>query len=170
MDNALKGLEILDTYRRLYTCRYQLPFQSFYLLHMCDLLIRFSPTRPPATDVVHFCLAVLKESADGRGGFSICGPLQEMFRQSAVECGVPLPDDLLNLMGPPSQYSPDNLLDAYTRLSYVQPAGRITDHLERTFAQDFVTQWQDIFDTSLSAGKEDSPSSERSMQIASLLN
>lgn len=170
MDNALRGLEILDTYRRLYTCRYQLPFQSFALLHMGDLLIRFSPARPPAIDVVHFCLEVLKECGDRPGGFAICGPLQEMFRQSAVECGVALPDDLLNLMGPPSQYSPDNMLDAYTRLSYVQPVERVTDHLDPTFARDFMTEWQHLFATRLSLGKEASPGSERPMQISSLLN
>ena len=170
MENALRGLELLDTYRRLYTCRYQLPFQSFSLLHMCDLLIRFSPTQPPAVDVVHFCMDVLKECLDGPGGFNVCGPLQEMFRQSAVECNVPLPDDLLILMGPPSQYSPDNMLDAYTRLSYVQPVERITDHLDPTFAQDLLAEWQNFVEATLSPGKEDSPSSERSMQISSLLN
>lgn len=170
MDNALRGLEILDTYRRIYTCRYQLPFQSFSLLHMCDLLIRFSPTQPPAADVVQFCMEVLKESTDGRGGFKICGPLQEMFRLSAVECGVPLPDDILDLMGPPSQYSSDDMLDAYTLLSYVQPVSRITDHLDETFAHDFPAEWQNIFEAPFSAGKEGSPGSERSMQISSLLN
>lgn len=170
MDNALRGLELLDTYRRLYTCRYQLPFQCFALLHMCDLLIRFSPAQPPATDVVHFCLEVLKECADGRGGFSICGPLQEMFRQSVVECDIPLPDDLLTLMGPPSRYGPDSMLDAYTRLSYVQPVDRITEHLDATFARDFTTEWQNFFETTPSPGKEHSLSSDRSMQISSLLN
>ncbi len=170
VDNALRGLEILQTYRKLYTCRYQLPFQSFSLFHMCDLLIRFSPAQPPATDVVRFCLEVLKECADGKGAFAVCGPLQEMFRQSAIECNVALPDDLGNLMISPSPYGSDSMLDAYTRLSYVQPASRITEHLDASFAQDFSTEWQKLFDGTHSPRKEQSPSSERSMQISSLLN
>ncbi|KAI9879267.1 MAG: hypothetical protein M1830_009068 [Pleopsidium flavum] len=170
VENATKGLETLDAYRKLYTCRYQLPFQTFCLLQMCDLLIRFSPAQPPATDVVHFCLETLKESSDGSGGFTICGPLQEMFRQSAVECGIPLPEDLHDLMGSSSQYTLDNLLDAYTRVSYVQPVAQITDKLETTFTQDWDEEWQRLVETSPSAGKRESVRSDKSMQITSLLN
>jgi len=167
VENATKGLETLDAYRKLYTCRYQLPFQTFCLLQMCDLLIRFSPAQPPAKDVVYFCLEALKESSNGRGGFTICGPLQEMFRQSAVECSIPLPKDLYDLMGSSSQYSLDNLLDAYTRVSYVQPVSQITDKLDATFAQDWAEEWQKLMETSTSARKRDGG---RSMQIMSLLN
>ncbi|KAI9821198.1 MAG: hypothetical protein M1827_003932 [Pycnora praestabilis] len=168
---AKRGLDMVETYRGLYTCRYQPSLQTFCVLHMCDLLIKYNSVDPTATEVVRFCLTVLKESADGQGGFSVCGPLQETFRQAAVEYGVALPDDLDELMVcPPSQYSPDDVLDACTRLSYAQPVNQVNMNFESTMADDFAEEWREFIEGYGSVADVPNSSAGRSMHIGSLLN
>lgn len=93
-----------------------------------------------------------------------------MFRQSAIECKIPLPENLPDMNDPPHQYSLDKLLDAYTRVSYVQPISHITDDLEATFTQDWAKEWERLIETTPSARDGNSGGSEKYMQITSLLN
>lgn len=120
---------------------------------------------------MRFCLEALKESADGRGGFAVCGPLQEMLRRCAVECGTPMPGNLGDLMVP-GDYGPDRLLDACTRLSYTQPMDQIVSNIDEEVAQTFAEEWRKFVE---GLGDNESESSEKSvgeksMKIGSLLN
>ena len=137
--HARCGLDILEHSRRLYTTRYQTPLLSFCILHLGDTLIRHSPQNPPASEVAVFCLEMLAKTS---AGFAICGPLSALFRQTATECGVPLPDDLDDRVGSSVEYSLDNILDACTRLTYIQPTEQILHHVDSSIAIDWAQEWQ----------------------------
>ena len=176
VENAWRGLEIQRKYRKLFTCRLQPSLQNFALLHCGDALVRFANSSVDATEVVQFCLGALKESADGRGGFGVCGPLQEMFRRTAVECEVPLPYNITDLVGT-EQYGADQLLDACTRLSYTQPTTQVVSNFDEGVVQHFAEEWRrlvegDRDDESEHDGSisERSNTSERYMKIDSVLN
>ncbi|MCJ1248761.1 hypothetical protein MMC30_005980 [Trapelia coarctata] len=169
IDHARRSYEAHRLYKELYSCRYQPSVQSFCLLHAGDILIRLSPTQPSATTVVENCLLYLKEAADGKGGFPVCGPLQEMFRRSAVECNVRLPDNVYELMGEDTNYTSEMLLDACTRLSYRQPVERVVANMEDTVSADFTQQLGEQI-KALNAHAGRSAADTRRIQIDELLN
>ncbi|MCJ1401592.1 hypothetical protein MMC11_004808 [Xylographa trunciseda] len=144
MGFAWKGLEILKTYKELYTCRYEQPLQAFCLPHICDVIIRFdSSPLAERTGVVRTGLSLLKEASDGRGAYSVCRPLQEAFRKAAVSYGIPLPDDIDDLMQiDPIQDDPDAIINATTRLSYSQPIFQAIRCMSPTFGEDFEHEWR----------------------------
>lgn len=166
--NAKTGLEILEHSRRLYSGRYHLPLMAFCAVYLGDALIRYSPSDPLAPKVVAFCLEVLH---DNRPGFAICGPLQELFRRSAVTCRVALPSTLRELMKPNQHCGVDDILDACTRISYRQPIEQIVQHIDPSIAEDWDEEWRRIFGPLESnrplQGRADN---ERFMHINSLLN
>lgn len=163
--HAQSGMEILDHSRLLYSSRYHMPLLTFCTLHLGDALIRHSPREPPASTVVQYCLSTIKET---RAGFAICGPLQELFRRTAVECGVELPKNMDDLMGP-FQYAVDQILDACSRLAYTQPLDQALHHILSTIADDWSYEWRRIIIASRGAPGRQS-SSGRYLQIGSLLN
>ncbi|KAI9704773.1 MAG: hypothetical protein M1836_006553 [Candelina mexicana] len=168
IENAQFGVELLKIYRTQYSCRYQPALQNFSLLHLCDILVRYGPA-PTNTEAVSFCLEVLKEAADDRGGFAVCGPLQETFRQTAIECGVPLPDNIRELMGP-ADYGFDDILDACTRHTYAQPVDQIVENVCATFDEDFSEEWRKLIENRSSQEMRVNTDTGRYMQIDSLLN
>ncbi|MCJ1388678.1 hypothetical protein MMC18_001527 [Xylographa bjoerkii] len=111
----------------------------------------------------------LQETADGRGGFAICGPLQEMFRRTAESCGAPMPNDLEDIMGPRTEYTTEDLLNACTRLSYKQPVDNIILNMDRNITIDFAHEWKELIDTS-EASSTGSSERAKSMRIDDLLN
>jgi len=168
ISNAKSGLEVLKHSRRLYSCRYQLPLMAFCALHLGDVLIRYSPSEPHAPEVVLLCLEVLQEN---RPGFAICGPLQELFRRTAVECCVHLPTNLPELMEPNQHYGIDDILDACTRISYTQPTEQIVTYVDPAIAQDWSDEWQEIIGPLQSTpSRPFAGDNGRVMHINSLLN
>ncbi len=141
LSNARSGVEALEQHRRLYSSRYQMPLMAFCCLHLCDVLIRYSPSEPNAPDVVSFCLEVLQAN---RAGFAICGPLQELFRKTAVECHVALPRNIRELMKPAPFYGVDDILDACTRISYTQPYEQIGRFIDPDIAEHWDDDWRQI--------------------------
>ena len=116
-----------------------MPLLSFYLVHVCDSLVGFSPQEPPASDTVKFCLDVLQETS---AGFALCGPLQSLFCQTAKECGVQVSDEMRSDMGLFDHYVMDDILDACTRLSYTQPIDQILLRINPKIAKDWLGGWQ----------------------------
>ena len=163
--HAWSGMQILDHSRRLYSSRYHMPLVTFCILHLGDALVRHSPKEPPGSVVVEMCLSIMKET---RTGFAICGPLQELFRRTAIECGLVLPKNIDSLMGH-SRYEVDQILDACTRLSYTQPLNQVLCHLASTIADDWSDEWRRIIITPGGASRRPSWSG-RYLQIDSLLN
>lgn len=139
--HARAAAETIDSTRQLYSTRYLMPLIPFCVVHIGDALIRYSPQDPPGTQVVEFVLSVLQEASPG---FSICGPLQELFRRTAVECNVELPENVEEMTGNLGNYSIDDILDACTRLDYKQPTDQAVRHMDENIAKEWESCWQQI--------------------------
>lgn len=139
MFHARSGLEPLSHAKRLYTSRFLMPLMAFCLLHLGDAIISYSPQDPPARETVKFCFQTLQQA---RAGFPLCGPLQLLFRQRAEECGVQIPEQLGELMESFSSYTMDDILDACTRLTYVEPLDQVIGHIDPAIAKDWSGEWQ----------------------------
>lgn len=103
--------------------------------------MRYSPKDPPASDVVEFCLGLLQQAS---AGFAINGPLQELFRRAAVECGTTLPPNVEQMTGQLGNYGMDDILDACTRLDYKQPVDQSVRHIDDKIANEWPTKWEQI--------------------------
>lgn len=156
-------------YRIHWSCRYSPPLQSFCLLHLCDTLVRYGDSPENSMEVTKFCMENLEETADGKGGFSVCGPLQKAFFQTAKDCGVPITDNFPNLISSLPPLNTDNILDACTRLSYTQPVDQVISILDPSIGQDFEKGWRDLIDGH-EPEMDQAGSGKEYMQISSLLN
>ncbi|KAL8945758.1 MAG: hypothetical protein Q9222_007747 [Ikaeria aurantiellina] len=171
VDHAARGARIIDRSRQLYSTRYLMPLICFCIVHIGDTLIRYSPQDPLASEVVRFCLETLQEASPG---FPLCGPLQELFRRTAVECGTKLPSNIDQLTGGLGNYGVDDILDACTRLDYKQPVDQSMRHVDENIEEDWPYKWQQIVESL--ARPEPPPStrqmslSEKQIPIDSLLN
>ncbi|KAL8666105.1 MAG: hypothetical protein Q9168_007553 [Polycauliona sp. 1 TL-2023] len=181
VQHAQSGAETLEHYRRLYSTRFLMPLLSFCIVHLGDALIRYSPKEPPASDTVEFSLGLLQQASVG---FPICGPLQELFKRTAVDCGVKMPPNIDEIMASPGSYGVDDILDACTRLDYKQPTDQSTRHVDENIAAEWPSKWQEIVNRPYQTGSRrkstartmststtsSSSSGEQHMRIASLLN
>ncbi|KAI4086429.1 MAG: hypothetical protein LQ344_007565 [Seirophora lacunosa] len=168
--HAQEGIVILEHMHQLYTGRFLMPLLSFCTIHLGDPLVRYSPDDPPAANVVEFCLGLLQQASPG---FPINGPLQELFRRTAVECGASLPPNVEQLTGQLGNYGMDDILDACTRLDYKQPVDQSVRHVDENIADDWPSKWEQIVDgperpQSPDSTRKASPS-EKHLRIESLL-
>ncbi|KAI4251629.1 MAG: hypothetical protein L6R42_008310 [Xanthoria sp. 1 TBL-2021] len=111
IQHAQSGVELLEHYRRLYSTRYLMPLLCFCIVHLGDALMRNSPEEPPASNTVEFSLMLLQQASVG---FPICGPLQELFKRSAFDCGAKMPANVDEITAPLGSYGVDDILDACT--------------------------------------------------------
>ena len=153
-ENCIRGLDLLKLYRLYFTSQYQSPLQIFSTVHICDISIRFDRESPSTADTIRFCLESLQEA---QVGYSIAGPLQQMFCISMAEYHVPVPDDLVEAMGASSEFEPEHLLDACTRPTYKQPLNQILPNLDQNLGVEFVQLCEEA-------------ARKNSMKIGSLLN
>lgn len=164
--HARTGLDILQHAHRLYSSRYQLPLVTFSSLHFSDTLLHHSPDNPPASQTVQFCLETMQQT---RIGFAVCGPLQELFLQTAIKCNVELPVEIEKLMEPRQDFGVDDILDACTRLEYAQPIDQALRQIDPSVAEEWPHHWQQLI--LKRGGQARRPSlSEKFLQITSLLN
>jgi hypothetical protein len=147
--HAQHGLHVLeDKYRTAYTCRYQTVLQMFSILHLTGVIARQFPggvsgagnegSGRDGPEAIHLGMEALMQS---RVGFPVAGPFQEMLRRTAVEGDILLPANLSEIMPPPPAprqiYRMDDLLDACTRPTYVQPFQEI----HARFHSSLPSQW-----------------------------
>lgn len=184
---AEDGIKVLRAYQKFFSARYQVPLQSFCLVHLCDTLVRRGRSDVDTQSVVTFCLEMLHLALPG---FVFIGPLQAMFCQMILEQRLPLPKDVNKLMGGRTQYGLEEFLDACERVTYAQPIDVLLERLDPLIADKFEGEWHDFIeahggnnsditvDTPFEGADEqfqerqsnrNSPSS-RSMQINSLVN
>ncbi|KAL8934880.1 MAG: hypothetical protein Q9216_005689 [Gyalolechia sp. 2 TL-2023] len=169
--HAQQGIEIMEHARRLYSARYLTPLLSFCVVHIGDALVRYSPHEPPGSDVVEFCLGLLQQASVG---FAICGPLQELYRRTAYECGVQLPANIETITGQLGSYGMDDILDACTRLDYKQPVDQSIRHIADNIAEEWPSTWERVVNgpgrPASPSSTRKSPTGEQSLRIKSLLN
>ena len=137
--HARSGVEPFGHAQRLYSARYFLPLVSFCLVHLCDALLSYSPQEPPASETLAFCLQALQQN---HAGFALCGPLQSLFIQRAEECGVRTPGHLEKLVDAIDGSTVDEILDACTRLSYMEPLDQIIRYIDPAIAKEWNAEWE----------------------------
>ncbi|KAI9840366.1 MAG: hypothetical protein M1837_001667 [Sclerophora amabilis] len=157
LHSARIGIQLLERYHRLYTCRFQPRLQVLCLVHLCDCLVRLG-TSSQAEDAAWFCMKSLTES---RAGHAVCGPLQELFRNTVIQNGIHLPESSDHPVPMATSFTLDQILDACTRLTYAQPIEQIQRRLSPTLTEDW-NQESVILNGNLDR--------ERPMGISSILN
>jgi len=176
------GLFLLDQhYRTQYTCRYQPVFQMFAILHLCDVIARFFPGKADdntkdGQEAIQFGMEVLMQSY---AGFPIAGTFQELLRRTAINCSVPLPKNLIEIMTPSRQsrpkYRADDFIDACTRPSYSQPIIDIEMRLEPQFTSNWDLQspsqgFGDLGRKTLRRSDDEERAAQHLIQISKVLN
>jgi hypothetical protein len=173
-----------EHYQTQYTCRYQLVPQMFAVLHLCDVIARFFPERrsdafgKDGAEAVQFGLEVFMQAYEG---FPVAGVFQELLKLSALECSVPLPENLADLMtlsrASKQTYKVDDFIDACTRPSYLLPIDEIHARFDSTFSAEWDAQSPSQGFKALDAGRSslrrsdaEEQAAENLMQISSLLN
>ncbi|KAL6717187.1 hypothetical protein ACLMJK_005102 [Lecanora helva] len=137
--HARSGVEPIGHAQRLYSARYLLPLVTFCLVHLCDTLLSYSPQEPPASETMAFCLQALQQN---HAGFAVCSPLQSLFVQRAEECGVRIPQHLEKLVDSIDNSSMDEILDACTRLTYMEPLDQIVQYIDPSIATEWNEEWE----------------------------
>ncbi|KAI9799400.1 MAG: hypothetical protein M1833_004100 [Piccolia ochrophora] len=166
IESAQAGMRLLEQYQRYYTNRYQPLLQVFCLIHLADFLVRYGPP-DYAREAALFCFESLKQA---HAGSDVCGPLQEMFRQTVRESGMTLPDEAAEYVRQKSTYTLDDMMDAYTQVTYAQPVEQIQQLVTSTLGDDWNGDWNQISDIPESLSTRSSTDSEKFLQIRSLLN
>jgi len=119
----------------------------FALLHLCDLIARFFPSRTDShtksgVDAIQFGMEALIQSSLG---FQIAGPFQELLRRTAIECSIKLPqntDDLMasQRLGQNHAYQMDDFIDACAKISYTQPINDILPKYSPRFSAEWAAE------------------------------
>jgi hypothetical protein len=116
----------------------------YSILHLSDLVARFFPGgveggSKDGPNAIQFGIEALIQS---RTGFPVAGPLQEMLRRTAQECSIRFPlNELMAIPIPPKGvYRIDDLIDACTRPSYIQPVNEIHTRYLPSLSADWLAE------------------------------
>lgn len=139
--HAKMGVELLIRYKNIYTNFYLSPLQLFCMVHLCDAVVRYDGHGETTPRTVKFCLTSLEEA---KVGYPLAGSLQQMFRLSLGDYGIPVPNGVERMIGKSARMGPEELLDACTRSTYKQPFSQILPNMEADLGQNFVNGWQGI--------------------------
>ena len=164
---AREGLALLIQYRKVYSTFHQSPLQLFCMVHICDAIVTHDRHGGDTVDTVRFCIESLE---DAKCGYPVAGPLQRMFANRLVDCNIPLPNDLENLVGSPHIYQLEDMLNVCARSSYTPPITQILQNFEESLAQDFMDEWQAACDQNSQTNLEDPTTVHNQMNIDTLLN
>lgn len=153
-------------------------------MHFCEVIgryfagvpVRDGSSQKTASAALQIGLETLMMS---RQGFPICGPMQELLKQTAITHNVRQPDNIQELMASHRQskaeYKTDDFIDACTRPTYVQPASSIHAKYSPTFASDWALEARK-YDSQMFEGpgivrsSEEERGAQNLMQIRNLLN
>ncbi|MCJ1353190.1 MAG: hypothetical protein MMC33_003175 [Icmadophila ericetorum] len=161
---AREGLEMAKRSCQLYSSRYHMPLETFCIIHLTQAMLDYAVLDATVTQLSVDCLNVLQRTQDG---FSLCGPLQQLFRQALADHEISVPSGIEHRLGSANRYGVDDILDACTRLSYTQPTDQILPFLQSTIATSWAQEWQIQIDQ---AGRGPSVSGRSAMPISSLIN
>ncbi len=170
LGHARDGRAVLDQYQTIYSTYFIAPLQIFCMVHICEALVRYDipgPGLPLVSEVVKFCLTSLEEI---RSSYPVADALQQMFRSSLKDQGVPIPDDLDERFATQVQLSPDDLLDACTRPTYRQPIRQLMSNLEPALGPTFIEVWRDLPENRMQRKEKGKGREAKAMDIQSMLN
>ena len=161
---AREGLEFVQRSCMLYSSRYHMPLETFCILHLAQAILEYEMADESVSKLAVDCFDMLQRTRDG---FSVCGPLQQLFRQAVTEHGISLPAGFEDRLGSADRYGVDEILDACTRLSYMQPTDQILPYLHSAIATGWAQEWQKQIDI---PRRTNSASGRSAMPISSLIN
>jgi len=79
-----------------------------------------------------------------QAGFPIATPLQEMLRKTAKECSIRLPANVVDVLAVPAPlkavFRVDDLIDACTRPTYIQPINEIHMRYLPSISSDWLAE------------------------------
>lgn len=168
--HAKQGLALLRQYQQMFTFIYQSPLQLFCVVHICDALVRYGAPDESRPDIVRFCIECLQAA---EASYPLAGPLQKMFSLAMTEYGMPISDDFERLNVHLSQYGPEEMLEAVTRLTYRVPISQLLPSMRPTLAEEFVRQRQQLEDEQSDQSRSSQEARKKRngrIQIGSLLN
>ncbi|KAF2433479.1 hypothetical protein EJ08DRAFT_658016 [Tothia fuscella] len=140
LSSARNGLIAYQQYCKAFSSRYQPPFQSYSLVHLCDILLRHG-SEAEIEWAIRFCLETLSEALPG---WPCANPLQAMYCESVVGCGYALPSNTNKLMGGKSwqSFSREDKLDCCSRLTYAQPCDMLVEKIDPEMKHKFEIEWR----------------------------
>ena len=146
----------------------------FCLVHLCDAVVRYDAyDEATRTECIHYCFTSLEQA---KVGYPLAGPLQKMFRLALSDYKIPISDELERIIGASARIGPEELLEACTRSSYVQPILQILPNMEPGLGQDFMDRFQEAFEGRLAQHSQEETSSgrprgkQKRVDISALLN
>jgi hypothetical protein len=144
--HAQHGLFLLEEYyHSLDICRYQPIVQMFAILQLTDVIARFFPdvTHNYGKDgpaAVRLAIDVLVKSSSG---FPVARTFLELIRRTAKDVNIPLLNDLeepIRRSYPSkSRFLLDDIIDACTRTTYMQPIQSVQMRFSPTISSDWVS-------------------------------
>jgi hypothetical protein len=172
--HAKRGFYLLDRYSRLYTNHYLSPLHLFCLVHICDTVVRYDDSdEARRTEYIHYCFTSLEQA---KVGYPLAGPLQKMFRTALSDYKVSVSDELEGIIGASARLGPEELLEACTRESYVQPVLQIVPNMETRLGQDFMDGYHQQYESRTVEQSQEERSSgtargkQKRVEIGALLN
>lgn len=145
VSHAWKAIEMLKILHNLYTARYLMPMLSFSVAQIADALVVHVPRMPrmqgslhSAHDAVEFCVQLLGEA---RNGFPLCGPLQKLLIERAVENRFQLSHRVEEVERSLKHIDMGSRIDACSRLHYSQPLELMKSRIDPAIADDWPSAW-----------------------------
>ena len=172
VEYAQVGLRLLYEYEIRYSIFYLSALQLLCLVQLCDAVIRYDGAGDTSLHIIRFCFRALN---DAKSSYPVAGPLAQMFRSSLKEYNLDIPDDLRSLIDGMGSYSPDELLNTCTRVTYRQPIAQILANMQEDTAEEFIRDWQRQLSQGILSGARSRANSALSsggkrVDIDSLLN
>ena len=134
-----------EHYQSAHAGQYQPTLQLFAALHLIDVLARFFPhasgqSKELGVDAIRFGCRMLIQSRDK---YPVAAPFHDMLQRTANECGISLLQDTDKPMTADLRsvniYREDDLIDACTRHTYVQPVTEIHTKYSSSFSAEWAS-------------------------------
>jgi hypothetical protein len=182
--HAQQGLFLLEEhYHSLDISRYQPVMQMFAILHLTDVVMRFYSQVPSAygrdgKSTLKLAMSVLAKS---HSGYPVAGTFLELIYKTAKDLMDPLPDELMEdfhtALPNKSRFLLDDIIDACTAPTYMQPVRSIQKRFTHTISAEWAERSPSFgfHPSSLDTVRLRQPSAEERgaqnlMQIRNLLN
>jgi len=182
--HAQQGLFLLEEhYHSLDISRYQPVMQMFAVLHLTDVVMRFYSQVPSAygrdgRSTLKLAMSVLAKS---HSGYPVAGTFLELIYKTAKDLMDPLPNELLedfhNALPNRSRFLLDDIINACTATTYMQPVRSIQKRFTPTISAEWAARSPSFgfHPSSLDTVRLRQPSAEERgaqslMQIRNLLN
>jgi len=156
LSTAEHGLRVITSLHKETATRYSMPDIAFCVCQLGEIMLNYGTSIEDKITSTRLCLDVLETN---RVGFHVCGPLAQLFCQSALDQGVDIDTQIPDHLIVRDQYGIEEILASTTRLSYSQPLWQ----MRRWMHNDIGDEWHDKWE-------ECKNGNQRSMRLTDVLN